>query len=194
MRKKYKNFPGQITLKEYWEDLKRFMAQEHYEWAKGLVHVFVIRGNGPGFEEEELEAVALFALAKAIETFDYSRKIKFRTYASKLIHNELMSHCRSYVKNSIGTISLEDMRERGEEVPIQDMASQMIDASDLFRGINTECMSNNGRLGIIALDCKMKGTRMKELSDIIGVDVPKLYRCINTAREELKSLLDKKAA
>ena len=81
------NFPGQITLEEYVKTLHAAMAEANYEWAKGLVRLFVKKlGNGVAYETEELEGVALYGLAKAINLIS-AYNFNMRVLRSRPMHN-----------------------------------------------------------------------------------------------------------
>ncbi len=60
-----------------------------------LVAHVVKRYNGLGYEPDDLISIGTIGLIKAISTFDPSKKIRFATYASTCINNELLMLMRA---------------------------------------------------------------------------------------------------
>ena len=174
------NFPGQITLEEYVKTLHAAMAEANYEWAKGLVRLFVKKlGNGVAYETEELEGVALYGLAKAINEFEVNR-VAFRTYAAHVIHNELMDHLNGYSKKTLKTVSLEEVMEMADPRS----AEQLDETLDCYLGTSKK---ENIKLGLYAMKMRTKGIKPKELHKYTGIPVSKWYQCIKEAKAELRA-------
>lgn len=57
---------------------------------------------------DDIVSVGTMGLVKAVQTFDHSKGIKFSTYASKCIYNEIFMHFRNEKKN-LNLISLDDI-------------------------------------------------------------------------------------
>lgn len=180
LRKKNDEFPGQITLEEYEKVVHENMAAKNMAWAKGLVRLFVCDvGDGVAYEKEELEGVALYGLALAIQTFD-SDRVNFRTYASKVIRNELMDHLNTYSKKTLQTVELktiENMPAREEDMDFDALLDSMI----------KNCKEKTVRLGLYAIKMRNKGITARELEQITGIPKGSWYYYIYMAREKLRS-------
>lgn len=67
----------------------------------------------PG-DQEDLVSIGTIGLIKAVDTFDYNRKARFSTYASKCIENEIRMHLRRLRKDP-DAISLQEHIETGKD-------------------------------------------------------------------------------
>lgn len=56
---------------------------------------------------EDIESIAIFALIKAVYTFDTTKKIKLTSYAAKCMHNEILMSFRKQ-KNNSNIVSMEE--------------------------------------------------------------------------------------
>lgn len=178
-RRIFCDFPGQITLEEYVKTLHAAMAEANYEWAKGLVRIFVNElGKGVAYETEELEGVALFGLAKAIKEFDSSH-IAFRTFASRVIHNELMDHLKRYSKKTLKTVALEEVMEMEDPRSTEELGIML----DAFLSVSQK---ENIKLGLYAMKMRSKGIKTKELQKRTGIPVSKWYQCIKEAKADFR--------
>lgn len=88
-----------------------------------LVYHFVNRLgiNNPN-DYEDMVSIGTIGLIKAAATFDKSKKIKFATYASHCINNELFMHLRRE-KKYINDISLDEViaiNDQGKEITLGD--------------------------------------------------------------------------
>ena len=59
-----------------------------------------------GVELDELIALAQYGFLKAFNTFDFAKGVKFATYASRCMENEILRHLRKHKRNQ-GTVSLD---------------------------------------------------------------------------------------
>lgn len=67
----------------------------------------------PG-DQEDLISIGTIGLIKAVDTFDYQRKARFSTYASKCIENEIRMHLRR-LRRDPDAVSLQDPIETGKD-------------------------------------------------------------------------------
>jgi RNA polymerase sporulation-specific sigma factor len=64
-------------------------------------------GNIPAtYDQDDLTSIGIIGLIKAVETFKLDKNVKFATYASRCIHNEILMEFRR-MKKTITDISLE---------------------------------------------------------------------------------------
>lgn len=67
--------------------------------------------------EEDYESVAMIGLVKAADTFDLGKEIKFATYATRVISNEILMYIRKS-KKDLYTISFETIIPGTDERPL----------------------------------------------------------------------------
>lgn len=63
---------------------------------QGLVRL-IIKSLGLNLFDEDLFSIGLVGLVKALNTFDPHRGVKFDTYATTLIRNEILVSCRAQI-------------------------------------------------------------------------------------------------
>ena len=91
----------------------------------GLVHFLVNKLGVPPNEFDDVVSVGEIGLIKAATTFDNSKNIKFATYATKCINNEILMYFRREQKH-IGQISLQgtiSYDKDGNELTLADIIS-----------------------------------------------------------------------
>ena len=88
----------------------------------------------PTMDSDDLFSIGTFGLTKAVETFDISKGIKFATYASRVITNEILMALRK-VKNSKNNISLDqsvNVDKEGNELSYADLLSSDEDIEENY--------------------------------------------------------------
>ncbi len=87
-------------------------------------------------DQEDLISIGTIGLIKAVSSFDYSKNVKFATYASRCIENEILMHFRS-LKKSAGDIYFDepiDTDKEGNQLTLIDIIAEddgIIDKIDL---------------------------------------------------------------
>lgn len=79
-----------------------------------LVVYIANRYKGPRYDLEDLASIGTIGLIKAVNTFESDKKIKFATYASRCIQNEILMHFRK-TKKTQQEISFETMLTQDSE-------------------------------------------------------------------------------
>ena len=77
-------------------------------------------------DPEDLISIGTIGLIKAVSTFDYSKKVRFATYASRCIENEILMHFRS-LKKSAGDIYFDepiDTDKEGNQLTLMDIIAE----------------------------------------------------------------------
>lgn len=77
-------------------------------------------------DQEDLISIGTIGLIKAVSSFDYSKKVKFATYASRCIENEILMHFRS-LKKSAGDIYFDepiDTDKEGNQLTLIDIIAE----------------------------------------------------------------------
>lgn len=98
--KKYKK-PERIKVKLTMEE-KNKIAEENLP----LIHYVLKSLNNTGISYDELFSVGMVGYAKALDSYDKSRDVKFSTYAINCIKNEVLFFLRKENKHSMNTTSL----------------------------------------------------------------------------------------
>ncbi|MBQ8787036.1 MAG: RNA polymerase sporulation sigma factor SigK [Oscillospiraceae bacterium] len=87
-------------------------------------------------DQEDLISIGTIGLIKAVSSFDYSKKVRFATYASRCIENEILMHFRS-LKKTAGDIYFDepiDTDKEGNQLTLIDIISEddeIVDKIDL---------------------------------------------------------------
>lgn len=87
-------------------------------------------------DQEDLISIGTIGLIKAVSSFDYSKKVRFATYASRCIENEILMHFRS-LKKSAGDIYFDepiDTDKEGNQLTLIDIIAEddgIVDKIDL---------------------------------------------------------------
>ena len=77
-------------------------------------------------DQEDLISIGTIGLIKAVSSFDYSKKVRFATYASRCIENEILMHFRS-LKKSAGDIYFDepiDTDKEGNQLTLIDIIAE----------------------------------------------------------------------
>ena len=99
-------------------------------------------------EQEDLISIGTIGLIKAVKNFDHEKKIKFATYASKCIENEILMYFR-HIKKNVNTVCFENStnfnsssallysKNQMEETDILDIVNLRYKSDILYKLINT---------------------------------------------------------
>lgn len=98
--KKYKK-PERVKVKLSMEE-KNKIAEENLP----LIHYVLKSLNNTGVMYDELFSVGMVGYAKALDSYDKSREVKFSTYAINCIKNEVLFFLRKENKHNQNTTSL----------------------------------------------------------------------------------------
>ena len=77
-------------------------------------------------DQEDLISIGTIGLIKAVSSFDYTKKVRFATYASRCIENEILMHFRS-LKKSAGDIYFDepiDTDKEGNQLTLIDIIAE----------------------------------------------------------------------
>lgn len=200
LRKRFRDMPGQMDLFQYLEDLKneknelkQRLAEEHIEWAKNLVPLYVqsLMPSSFAYDRSELEGVALYGLAVAINKYDSRRNASFRTFASKVIRNELYKHIRKFKKSS--SLRLEDCLQGSIDLSYQKQEEKM-ELLRCFSSLEEKTDSQAIKKGFACLRGIVKGIPIKQQAKEMGLSETQLYRYVNQARKALQEEFEREKA
>ncbi|MCH5193371.1 MAG: RNA polymerase sporulation sigma factor SigK [Oscillospiraceae bacterium] len=155
-------------------------------------------------DQEDLISIGTIGLIKAVSTFDYAKKTRFATYASRCIENEILMHFRS-LKKSAGDVYFDepiDTDKDGNTLTLIDIIAEddgIIDKIDLnikseqlYRFID-ECLDEREkdiikrRYGLYGL----KPLTQREVADQLGISRSYVSRIEKKALQTLKKKYDK---
>ena len=153
--------------------------------------------NIPNMLDEDKFQISMLALWKACETYDPNRNLKFSTYASVCIKNELLMTKR---KRSVDTISLDTPLKTEDELYLKDIIASDVDVTSSVQDdimlveINKLKEKYLSRMEQQVIDLYyMQGKTQVEISKILGIYQAQISRyktkAINKLRYWIKEVL-----
>ena len=152
-----------------------------------------------GFEYDDLYQEGCIWLCKAAISFDETRNIKFATYAEKVVTNGLRTYCRLMCGKQKHHISLPVQSEPEEDGLCMEQLSSADDTLDRLLEEQDICMllqnckrqyAGTARLGIEAIEWKVKGLSGAEIAKMYGVKPNLVGAWISRAAGRLKQNRD----
>lgn len=204
------SFPKPLTSEEESYYLERYRNGD--EEAKNilieknlrLVAHIVKKYNNSGRDLDELIAIGIVGLVKAVNTFDARKGKKIVTYAARCIENELLMMLRSERKLT-REVSLYDpigTDKEGNEINLLDIIEtqgpDMIDRIALRSSIhqlykNIDCILEEREKEIICRRYGLNGYALatqREIADQLGISRSYVSRIEKKALEKLKAVLE----
>lgn len=149
--------------------------------------------NIPNMLDEDKFQISMLALWKACETYDPNRNLKFSTYASVCIKNELLMTKR---KRSVDTISLDTPLKTGEDLCLEDTIASDVDVTSSVQDdimlveINKLKEKYLSRMEQQVIDLYyMQGKTQVEISEILGISQAQISRYKTKAINKLRYLI-----
>ncbi len=155
-------------------------------------------------DQEDLISIGTIGLIKAVSTFDYSKKTRFATYASRCIENEILMHFRS-LKKSAGDIYFDepiDTDKEGNQLTLIDIIAEddgildkidlSIKSEQLYRFIG-ECLDER-EITVIKRRYGLYGCMpqtQREVADSLGISRSYVSRIEKKALQTLKKKYDR---
>lgn len=143
------NFPKQLSAKEEAEVLKQVAAGNSKARDKLIVHnlrlvAYIVKKNYADSNDiDDLISIGTIGLIRAAETFDYEKKNRFSTYASKCIDNQIKMYFRK-IKHRRNDLLITDPIEsdgEGNSLTIADIISSSVNVeNDVELKINSELL------------------------------------------------------
>lgn len=151
-----------------------------------------------GFEYDDLYQEGCIWLCKAAVSFDETRNVKFSTYAERVVINGLRTYCRLMCSKQKHHIQLPAQKEQDEEVfsldqiPAEDTLEQLFEEQDIYILLQSMKQQYSGtiRLGIEAIEWKVKGFSGAEIAKMYGVKPNLVGAWISRASSRLKKNSD----
>ncbi len=141
------SFPPALSSKEEADYFEKFKQGDHnaknilVEHNLRLVAHIIKKYHSSCEEQDDLISIGAIGLIKAVNSFDNTKGIKFATYASKCIENEVLMHYRSKKKSS-NEVSISepiDVDSEGNPLTLIDIISvEDTIADDIDRNIKVK--------------------------------------------------------
>lgn len=165
----------------------------------------IVKRYTNSLEADDLLSVGTIGLVKAIDSFDYDKKVQLSTYAARCINNEILMLIRSNKKhkNVVSLNSLTSSNDEDKELELQDVIAS--DDEEIFAQVETnltvqkvkniiatklderEQMVMKLRYGI---DCDKSYTQ-KEIADKLGISRSYISRIENKALSVVREEYEK---
>lgn len=171
------------------------LVEENLGVVKLAIHKsIIVNDNLYGFEYDDLYQEGCIWLCKAALSFDESKDIKFSTFAEKVVTNGLRTYCRLMCgkqKHHILLPSQNESDENGyslEQIPAEDMLDKLFEDQDVFLLLQKckQQYTGTARLGIEAIEWKVKGLTGAEIAKIYDVKPNLVGAWISRAAQRLK--------
>lgn len=198
-------FPKPLSIEEERAEFEKMKRGDKKARDKLISHnlrlvAHVVKKYTNTLEVDDLLSVGTIGLIKAIDTFDYDKKVQLSTYAARCINNEILMLIRANKKhkNVVSLNSLTSNNEEDNDLELMDVISS--DEDELFNQvdnnltmqkikhiINTklderERMIINLRYGLI----DERGLTQKEVAEKLGISRSYISRIENKALEVIK--------
>ena len=175
------------------------LVEDNLHVVKLAIHKNIIVNDSLyGFEYDDLYQEGCIWLCKAAVSFDETRNVKFSTYAERIVINGLRTYCRLMCGKQKHHIQLPAQKEQDEEVfsldqiPAEDTLEQLFEEQDIYILLQSMKQQYSGtiRLGIEAIEWKVKGFSGAEIAKMYGVKPNLVGAWISRASSRLKKNSD----
>ena len=92
-------------------------------------------------DQDDLISIGIIGLIKAVKSFKYEKKIKFETYASRCIENEILMHFRQLKKN-VTSLYIDDIFESSSKLGCFLRATNTEEENDILDIVDRRCKAN----------------------------------------------------
>ena len=175
------------------------LVEDNLHVVKLAIHKNIIVNDSLyGFEYDDLYQEGCIWLCKAAVSFGETRNVKFSTYAERIVINGLRTYCRLMCGKQKHHIQLPAQKEQDEEVfsldqiPAEDTLEQLFEEQDIYILLQSMKQQYSGtiRLGIEAIEWKVKGFSGAEIAKMYGVKPNLVGAWISRASSRLKKNSD----
>jgi len=176
-------------------DAQRELVAAHTDVVKWAIYEHInINESIFGLSYDDLFQEGCLCLCKAAASYD-GVKAKFITYAQVVVRNGLLTYCTNLNRRSINTISISDLPQDPGDSDENISGNMVEDEYDLLHSEETVFnllqsvkpeYEGVARLGIEALELKIKGYTGAEIARLWGVEQNLLGAWISRAKEKLR--------
>lgn len=176
------------------ESAMKLWIEEHSNYAKeqvilnnvGMVGL-VLKSLNLNPLDEDLFQIGLIGLVKTINTFNPDKGVKFTTYATPIIRNEILMTLRK--KRIIPAFSLDEeyRLDNGDSVPRGDMIPSEYSFENL---VHSKIALDSNISGMTEMEKRIlklsaNGKTQRQIVQEIGVSQPQISRILKKIRENL---------
>ena len=146
LRLEKSSFPRPLNKKEEKECFKKikennYVAREILiKHNLRLVAHIVKKYYSTSADQDDLISIGTVGLIKAVKSYDYEKKIKFATYASRCIENEILMYFRQVRKN-VNTVCL-DSSNYFNNSKIYLYSNDLVEENDILEIVDLRCKSS----------------------------------------------------
>lgn len=190
---------------DHWDDpVKR---EEFFNHNIRLAHYIAKKYVPTGISYDELLQLALIGLWKGVRTYNPEKGFEFATYASRVMHNEILMFIRKAKKNSLefegigtplislysalnvdydgNTLTFEDILESKETIDEALIESDLMRELELF-------MSTYNPKHVEVIKLHIKGKNQRRIADTVGISQSYVSRIILKFKKNFKRYYERK--
>jgi RNA polymerase sporulation-specific sigma factor len=152
-----------------------------------------------GEDVEDLAGIARIGMIKAIKSFDPNKEVKFATYATRCMTNEILMSFRKEKKHK-SNISIEQLLSydgEGNEMKLEDLLDsgedilgEIVEREEIIR-LRQAVEQLSGRDRVIIEEMYFKGKTQKQVSELLGLSQPHISRIEKKLLKKLRDIYDK---
>lgn len=202
-------FPKPLSLEEEKTEFEKMKKGDKVAREKLITHnlrlvAHIVKKYTYSLEADDLLSVGTIGLIKAIDTFDYGKKVQLSTYAARCINNEILMLIRSNKKhkNVVSINSLTCNSEDDKDLELKDVLAS--DDEEIFMQVETNIVMQKIKKVIstkltereqavirlrYGIDCP-KALTQKEVSEELGISRSYISRIENKILQIIKEELD----
>lgn len=203
-------FPKPLSLEEEKQEFEKMKKGNMKAREKLISHnlrlvAHIVKKYTNSLEADDLLSVGTIGLIKAIDTFDYDKKVQLSTYAARCINNEILMLIRANKKhkNVVSLNSLTSNNEDDKDLELKDVLSS--DDEEIFvqveqnlmiqkiKKIITEKLDTREQAVVklrYGIDCD-KAYTQKEVATKLGISRSYISRIENKTLKIIKDEFDK---
>ena len=203
-------FPKPLSLEEEKQEFEKMKKGDVKAREKLISHnlrlvAHIVKKYTNSLEADDLLSVGTIGLIKAIDTFDYDKKVQLSTYAARCINNEILMLIRANKKhkNVVSLNSLTSNNEDDKDLELKDVLSS--DDEEIFvqveqnlmiqkiKKIITEKLDKREQAVIklrYGIDCD-KAYTQKEVATKLGISTSYISRIENKTLKIIKDEFDR---
>lgn len=175
------------------------LVEDNLHVVKLAIHKnIIVNDSWYGFEYDDLYQEGCIWLCKAAVSFDETRNVKFSTYAERIVINGLRTYCRLMCSKQKHHILLPVQKDHDDEafsldqLPAEDTLERLLEEQDIYMLLQSVKRQYSGtiRLGIEAIEWKVKGLSGAEIAKMYGVKPNLVGAWIARAASRLKKNSD----
>lgn len=168
-------FPKPLTLEEEQAEFEKMKKGDKKAREKLISHnlrlvAHIVKKYTNSLEADDLLSVGTIGLIKAIDTFDYGKKVQLSTYAARCINNEILMLIRANKKhkNVVSINSLTSNNDDDKDLELKDVLSS--DDEEIFVQVENNMTMQRVRN---IIENKLTAREQKVIKLRYGIDYPK---------------------